>query len=89
MDSTLTAKQIQERLGAVDPLQLQAWRQMTNAQRLEIAFQAYQFAINAVRVTEHKRSPNLSTEELNWRITRRMQGDQTLGQEFYDVRSTK
>jgi len=85
MDPTLTAKQIQNRLGAVDPMQLQAWRQMTNAQRLEIAFQAYQFALNAVRITERTRAPDISEEEFNWRITRRMQGNQKLGREFYDI----
>ncbi len=52
---------------------------MTGAQRLEIAFQAYQFALDVVRLTERQRHPELSEEELAWRVTRRMQGDPTLG----------
>ncbi|MCG2767795.1 MAG: hypothetical protein ABIK79_02080 [Chloroflexota bacterium] len=45
---------------------------MTLAQRLELAFQAYQFALDAVRTTERQRHPDLSPEELAWRVTRRM-----------------
>jgi hypothetical protein len=48
-------------------------------QRLEIAFQAYQFALEAVRVTERARHPDLSEEELAWRVIRRMQGNPKLG----------
>jgi hypothetical protein len=52
---------------------------MTPARRLELAFQAYQFALDAVRLTERQRHPDLSTEEMAWRVTRRMQGDPKLG----------
>ena len=52
---------------------------MTPARRLDIAFQAYQFALDVVRTTEHRDHPDLSTEELAWRVTRRMQGDPSLG----------
>ena len=52
---------------------------MTGAQRLEIVFQAYQFALDVVRLTERQRHPDLSEEEPAWRVARRMQGDPTLG----------
>jgi hypothetical protein len=52
---------------------------MTPAQRLDLAFQAYQFALEAVRLTERRQHPDLSEEEFNWRVTRRMQGNQRLG----------
>lgn len=61
------------------PQQITAWRAMSPARRLELAFQAYQFALDAVRLTEQKRHPNLSQSELAWRITRRMQGNPKLG----------
>jgi hypothetical protein len=66
-------------LGALDPRQIAAWRAMSPAQRLELAFQAYQFALDAVRTSERERHPDLAPEELAWRVTRRMQGDPTLG----------
>ncbi len=52
---------------------------MSGAERLEISFQLYQMALEAVRANERMRHPDLSEEELNWRVTRRMQGDPTLG----------
>jgi hypothetical protein len=52
---------------------------MTPAQRLDLAFQAYQFALDVVRLTERRRHPFLSPEILNWHVTRRMQGDPSLG----------
>ena len=70
---------MRRRLGWLDPRQVAAWRAMSPAQRLELAFQAYQFALDAVRTTEKQRHPDLSPEELAWRVTRRMQGDQKLG----------
>jgi hypothetical protein len=54
---------------------------MTPARRLEIAFQAYQFALDVVRITERRDHPDLSPEELAWQVTRRMQGDQSLGRD--------
>jgi hypothetical protein len=68
-----------ETLSKPTPQQVTAWRAMSPARRLELAFQAYQFALDAVRLTERKRHPNLSPSELAWRITRRMQGDSKLG----------
>jgi hypothetical protein len=67
------------RPGGMDPQQIAAWRAMSGARRLELVFQAYQFALDVVRFTERQRHPDLSPEELAWRVTRRMQGDPTLG----------
>ena len=67
------------RIGKLDPQQVAAWRAMTPARRLEIVFQAYQFALDTVRLTERRNHPELSPEELAWRVTRRMQGDPRLG----------
>lgn len=80
--SQVSIEALQRRLGSLDQRQIEAWRSMHPHERLEIAFQAYQFALDAVRLTERRRHPNLSIEELNWRITRRMQGNQKLGKEI-------
>ena len=70
---------LRRRLGRLDPRQVTAWREMSPARRLEMAFQAYQFALDAVRLTEWQNHPDLSPEELIWRVTRRMQGNPRLG----------
>ncbi len=80
-----TVAQLQRRLSPIDARQVQAWRAMSGAQRLEIAFQAYRFTLNIVRLTERKRAPDLSPEEFDWRVTRRMQGNQKLGREYDDT----
>jgi serine/threonine protein kinase len=67
------------RLGRLDPCQIAAWRAMSPARRLELAFQAYQFALDVVRLTERQRNPDLSPDDLAWRVTRRMQGNPRLG----------
>ena len=69
--------------------QITTWRQMTPAQRLDVAFQAYQFALETVRLTEERHADGLTAEQLAWRITRRMQGDQKLGREYHDIRPAK
>ena len=74
-----TIEALRLRIGKLDPRQIAAWRAMTPARRLEIAFQAYQFALDAVRLTERRDHPDLSPEELAWRVTRRMQRDPRLG----------
>ena len=74
-----TVEMLHRRLGPLNRQQIAAWRRMSPARRLEMAFQAYQFALDVVRLTERRRHPELSPEELNWRVTRRMQGDPTLG----------
>ncbi len=73
------AQASERRLGRLDPRQVASWRAMSPARRLEIAFQAYQFALDAVRTTERRRHPDLTPEELAWRVTRRMQGNPQLG----------
>jgi hypothetical protein len=75
-----------QRIGRLDPRQIAAWRAMTPAQRLDLACQAYQFALDAVRLTERRNHPNLSPEALAWRVTRRMQGDRSLGREYDGTR---
>jgi len=72
-------ERLRRRLGPLDRRQIAAWQQMSPAQRLDMAFQAYQFALDVVRLTERRRHPHLSPAELDWRVTRRMQGDPRLG----------
>ena len=74
-------------LEPLDPRQVAIWRAMTPAQKLELVFQMYQLALEMVRVTERQAHPELSEEELNWRITRRMQGDQSLGRQDAGTRA--
>ena len=73
-----------QRLGKLDPRQVAIWRAMTHVQAWTstgpgVGLRPYQFALDAVRTTEKQRHPDLSPEELAWRVTRRMQGDQKLG----------
>ena len=70
---------MRRRVGRLDPIQVKIWRQMTPAQRLDIAFQAYQFTLDIIRITERQKYPHLSPEELAWRVTRRIQGNPKLG----------
>lgn len=74
-------EKLRQRLGPLDRQQIMAWQKMSPVQRLEIAFQAYQFALEAVRLTERQRYPDLSEAAFNWRVTRRMQGNQRLGKD--------
>jgi hypothetical protein len=74
-------EQLQQRLGVYDRQQILIWQRMSPVERLEVAFQAYQFALAAVRLTERQRHPDLSEEEFKWRVIRRMQGNQRLGRE--------
>jgi hypothetical protein len=64
-----------------DRQQILIWQRMSPVERLEVAFQAYQFTLEAVRLTERQRHPDLSEEEFKWRVIRRMQGNQRLGRE--------
>jgi hypothetical protein len=52
---------------------------MGPVRRLELAFQAYQLVLEAVRLTERQRHPDRSPDKLAWRVTRRMQGNPRLG----------
>ncbi len=65
---------LHKRLGELDPHQIAAWRRMSPVRRLEIAFQAYQFALDTVQLTERQRHPDMAPEALAWRVARRMQG---------------
>lgn len=85
MDEAISVSEAIERAGAPDPQQVAIWRAMTPARRLEIAFAAYQFVLDVVRLSERARHPDDSPEELAWRVTRRMQGDPTLGRETHGV----
>jgi hypothetical protein len=68
-----------QNLEPLDPRQVAIWRRMTPARRLDLAFQAYHLALEVVRTTERRRHPDLSPEELKWRVIRRMHGDLSLG----------
>ena len=72
-------ERLRQRLGSLHPRQVAIWRQMSGARRLELAFQAYRFALDAVRVTERQRHPDVPHDELAWRVILRMHGDQSLG----------
>ncbi|MCP4164650.1 MAG: hypothetical protein GY759_02005 [Chloroflexi bacterium] len=87
MTATPSVPSLYKHLGDLDPLQIQIWRRMTPAQRLGIAFQAYQLALDAVRLTERQRHPDLSESELAWRVTRRTQGDQSLRERRTGIQS--
>jgi hypothetical protein len=78
-----------QRIGRLDSRQITAWRAMTPAQRLDLACQAYQFALDVVRLTERRNHPDLAPEALAWRVTRRMQGDRSLGREHDGTRPTQ
>ena len=78
-DVIVPVESLRRRLGQLDPRQVAAWRAMSPARRLEIAFQAYQFALDTVRLTKRQRHPDLTPDELAWRVTRRMQGDPSFG----------
>jgi hypothetical protein len=71
--------QLNNRLGVYDRQQILIWQRMSPAERLAVADQAYHFALEVVRLTERQRHPDLTEEELQWRIIRRMQGNQRLG----------
>jgi hypothetical protein len=73
------AESLSERLGPIDMRQVAIWRAMTPARRAEIACQLYHEYLVAVRVEERQKHPEFSEQELNWCVTRRIQGDPNLG----------
>lgn len=77
--SFLSKEERRRRIGTYTPEQIRLWRQMSPIDRLEIAMQAYLFALEAVQLTETARHPDLSAEALQWRGIRRMQGEPSLG----------
>lgn len=74
-------EQLRRRIGVYDRQQILIWQRMSPVERLEVAFQAYQFALETIRLTERQRHPDLSEEDFKWRVIRRMQGNQRLGRE--------
>jgi hypothetical protein len=66
---------LRRRLGSYHPRQVLIWREMSGSRRIELVCQAYRFALETVRFTERRRHPDLTSEELNWRVIRRMHGD--------------
>ncbi len=70
---------LRRRLGGPEPQQIEAWRAMGPAGRLDLAFQLHLFALDTVRLTERQRHPDLPPDNLAWRVTRRMLGDPNLG----------
>ena len=74
-----SVERLRRRLGSLDPQQVAIWRQMSPARKLQLVFQAHQFALEIVRTTERRNHPHLPPDELNWRVVRRMHGDLRLG----------
>ena len=77
----INVEQLRQRIGVYDRQQILIWQRMSPVERLEVAFQAYQLALEAARLTERQQQPDLSEEDLKWRVIRRMQGDQRVGRE--------
>lgn len=74
-------ERMRRRLGSYDMRQVEIWRRMTPAEHLDIVFQAYHLALQIVRKTEQDLHPELTPEELKWRVIRRMHGDLSLGRD--------
>jgi hypothetical protein len=70
---------LRRQLGPLHPEQIRIWRAMSPAQRIGVACQAYHLVLEAIRAVERARYPDLSAEEFNWRVIRRLHGDPTLG----------
>ena len=68
------AKDFRRRLGKLDPQQVAIWREMTPARKLQLLFQLWSFALKVAWTTERQWHPDLSPEELTWRVLRRMHG---------------
>jgi hypothetical protein len=49
----------------------------------------YQFALDVVRLTERRRHPDLSPDELAWQVTRRVQGNPRWRETAYDQETTQ
>ncbi|MFN2169766.1 MAG: hypothetical protein ACK2UY_05555 [Anaerolineae bacterium] len=68
-------ERLRRRLGAPDPRQVEIWRAMSGARRLELVGQAYHLALETTRASERGLDPGVSPEELDRRVIRRMHGD--------------
>jgi hypothetical protein len=78
-DATEPVEALRRRLGELDPVQVEIWRRMTPAERIAVAVSAHRLAVSIARARELERDPDVSPEELAWRVTRRVQGDPNLG----------
>ncbi len=70
------AESFRRRLGALDPRQVAIWREMTPAQKLRLAFQAWYLARKIVWTTEHQWHPDLTDAELSRRMWKRLHGSE-------------
>jgi hypothetical protein len=68
-------ERLRHRLGEPDPRQVEIWRAMTGAQRLELVDEAYHLALEMVRTAEHHLHPDGSPRELECHVIRRLHGD--------------
>lgn len=66
---------LRRRLGAPDPRQVAIWQTMSGARRPDLVGQAYHLILETIRASERSLDPNVSPEELNRRVIRRMHGD--------------
>ena len=71
-------ERMRRRLGPFDMRQVEIWRRMTPAEHLDIVFQAYHLLLQIERKTERDRHPDLTPEELRWRVVWRIHGDLAL-----------
>ena len=46
---------LRRRMGTLDPRQIAAWRALSPARRLELAFQAYQFALDEAHIVNSEK----------------------------------
>jgi hypothetical protein len=68
------AQSFRRRLGRLDPQQVAIWRQMTSGRKGALIFQMWHLARTVVWNTEHQWNPNLTDEELSWRMWKRLHG---------------
>jgi hypothetical protein len=68
------ANDFRRRLGRLDPQQVAIWRQMTPAQKIYLASDLYDLARRIIWTTERQMHPDISSEELYWRMLRRLHG---------------
>jgi len=71
------ADDFRRRLGSLDPQQVAIWRQMKPAQKLQLLFQLWSFALRVAWTTERQWHPDLSPEDLSRRVWRRIHGSET------------
>lgn len=62
--TTRMVDDLRRRLGTLDPQQVAIWRQMTPAQKVQLAFQAWADGLNEIWTIERQRHPDATKEEL-------------------------